>query len=246
MKQLTGKVAIITGGGSGIGRATALALSQEGARVVVCGRKPETIAETRHLVEQQDGECLDVTANISQEEDVNHLIETVQATFGAVHILVNNAGVSGRGQIHEHDLNTWDKVLATNLRGPFMMCRAVLPLMRAQKQGEIINIGSEMAMENYKGSGAYGIAKHGLLDLSEVIQKENQAYGIRVNTICPGWTYTEMTHSIPQLNPEKTLYPQDIAGMVVWLVKLRPGVRIARPILMLPMIDPWEKDRGKN
>jgi NAD(P)-dependent dehydrogenase (short-subunit alcohol dehydrogenase family) len=156
-----------------------------------------------------------------------------------VDILVNNAGISGMGRIHEHDVETWDRVMAVNLRGPFLTARAALPLMREQGGGHIVIISSESAMEHYPGNGAYGVAKHALNALGEYIQRENQELGVRVDTVCPGMVITEMTEGRPGLDENKSLYPEDIADLVMWLLTRRPNIKIGRPVLIQTMEDPW-------
>ncbi len=234
------KTAIITGGGSGIGEGIALALARAGSNVVLCGRRQNSIQSVADKIERIGGKVLALKADVSQAEDVQVVVNTAVSTFGTIHILVNNAGVGGGGFIHQHSIENWDQVIAINLRGPFLMSRAVLPLMRKQKEGHIINISSESAMEHYQGDGAYGVSKHGLNALSEYIQRENQELGIRVDTICPGMVVTEMTENSPTLNHDKCLYPEDIADLTLWLISRRPNIKIGTPILIQTMENPWQ------
>lgn len=239
MTAVQDRTAIITGGGTGIGEGIAVALAREGIRVVVCGRRQAPLDDTVSQIEQSGGTGMAVQADVSETDDVRRLVETTTAQFTSVDILVNNAGIGGDARIHEHDITTWDRVMAVNLRGPFLMARAVLPHMRRQRRGHIINISSESAMEYYEGNGAYGVSKHALNALAEYIQRENQDQGIRVNTICPGMVVTEMTERRPGLDHDKCLYPDDIADLVVWLVSRRQNVKIGRPILIQTMENPW-------
>ena len=126
-----------------------------------------------------------------------------------------------------------------NLRGPFLFSRAVLPLMRTQNHGHILNISSESALEHYRGNGAYGVSKHALNALGEYIQRENQDLGIRVDTICPGMVVTEMTQNAPGLDHDKCLTPNDIADLALWLLTRRPNIKIGTPILIQTMENPW-------
>ena len=240
MSTLDQKVAIVTGGGSGIGRGVALALAQAGAQVVVCGRRLHPIEETVRVIQQKAGQALGVQADVSQPEDVERLVQAALQAFGSLDILINNAGVSGGAQIHTHEIQDWERVMATNLRGPFLLARAVLPILQAKRSGHIINISSESGLEYYPGDGAYGISKHALNAMGEYIQRENQDYNIRVNTICPGMVVSEMTQDSPGLDHAKCLYPEDIADLVLWLLTRRPNIKIGTPILIQTMLNPWE------
>jgi 3-oxoacyl-[acyl-carrier protein] reductase len=240
MNALDGKTAIITGGGTGIGRSVAVALAREGANVVVCGRRIEPLEETVEAIGEAGGAALAVQADISNDTDVWHLVEATVDAYGAIDILINNAGIGGGDYIHQQDVADWDRVIAVNVRGPFLLARAVLPVMRRQHYGDIVNISSESGLEYYPGDGAYGVAKHALNALSEYIQRENQGLNIRVNTICPGMVVTEMTQHLPGLNHDKCLTPDDVADLVVWLLTRRPNVKIGRPILIQTMLNPWE------
>jgi 3-oxoacyl-[acyl-carrier protein] reductase len=240
MNELSNQVAIVTGGGTGIGQGVALALAKAGVKVVVCGRRMEPLAQTVTAIKKNSGQALAIQADVSQAKDVQQVVEATVDAFGPVNILINNAGIGGGGYIHQHDIDTWDQIIAVNLRGPFLFARTVLPLMREQGNGHIINISSESALEHYQGNGAYGVAKHGLNALSEYIQRENQDFAIRVNTICPGMVITEMTENSPKLKHEKCLYPEDIADLVLWLLTRRANIKIGRPVLVQTMENPWE------
>jgi 3-oxoacyl-[acyl-carrier protein] reductase len=240
MNSIDQKVAIVTGGGSGIGRGVALALAQAGARVVVCGRRQPPLSETVQAIKRIDGQVLAVQADVSQPADVQRLVQSALRVFGTLDILINNAGISGGAPIHAHEIQDWENVMATNLRGPFLMARAVLPTMRARRSGHIINISSESGLEYYPGDGAYGISKHALNAMGEYIQRENQEYNIRVNTICPGMVVSEMTQDESGLDHEKCLYPEDIADLVLWLLTRRQNIKIGTPILIQTMLNPWE------
>lgn len=240
MNVLESKVAIVTGGGTGIGRGVAVALAQAGSHVVVCGRRQQPISETVLSIQQQGGKALAVPADISQETEVEGLVQSAIQAFGTLDILINNAGVSGGSPIHTQDIPDWDHVMATNLRAPYLLARAVLPTLRAKRSGHIINISSESGLEYYPGDGVYGISKHALNALGEYIQRENQDYNIRVNTICPGMVVSEMTVNAVGLDHEKCLFPEDIADLVIWLLTRRPNIKIGTPILIQTMLNPWE------
>ncbi|MGB3716001.1 MAG: SDR family oxidoreductase [Candidatus Promineifilaceae bacterium] len=238
--ELKDQVALVTGGGTGIGKAIAIALSDAGAVVIVCGRRQEPLEETVNQITKEGKKAHGLLVNVASEIQVADLVEQVAKDHGRIDILVNNAGVSGGGFIHDHDVKTWDEIMAVNLRGPFLMARSVLPFMRAQQRGHILNISSESGIEYYPGNGAYGVAKHGLNALSEFIQRENQEFGIRVDTICPGMVVTPMSEGSAGLREEKCLLPEDIADLALWLLSRRVNVKIGRPILIQTMENPWQ------
>jgi NAD(P)-dependent dehydrogenase (short-subunit alcohol dehydrogenase family) len=240
MSDLEDKVAIITGGGTGIGRGVALALADEGARVIVCGRRKTPLDETINAIRDKGGGGLAIQADVSDKQDAMRVVQAAMEAYSRVDILINNAGIGGGEVIHQHDLADWDRVLAVNLRGPFLMARAVLPSMRAQKNGHILNISSESGLMYYEGDGSYGVSKHALNALGEYIQRENQEHNIRVNTICPGMVVSEMSENQPGLDHAKCLYPEDIADLVIWLLTRRPNIKIGTPILIQTMENPWE------
>lgn len=240
MRRLADQVAIVTGGGSGIGSGIAMALAAEGARVVICGRRMNSLNDTLTAIRKDGNDGLAVQADISDPVDVDHLVDLILKEFGRIDILINNAGIGGGNSIHLHEIDDWEKVMAINLRGPFLTARAVLPYMRAQQRGHIINISSESGLEHYPGDGAYGVSKHALNALGEYVQRENQEFGIRVNTICPGMVVSEMTMNSPGLDQSKCLYPEDIADLVVWLLTRRKNIKIGTSILIQTMLNPWE------
>ena len=240
MDGLEGKVALVTGGGTGIGAGIAQALAGAGARVAVCGRRRAPLESLCESVGPSEGRITAFPADVSVESQVAELVEAVVTSEGRIDILVNNAAIGGGEEIHRHPVSLWDEILAVNLRGPFLMARYVLPYFRAQHAGHMINISSESALNYYEGDGAYGVSKHALNALGEYIQRENQACGVRVDTICPGMVVTEMTRDSPGLDHGRCLQPEDIADLVVWLVTRRDNVKIGTPVLIQTMLNPWE------
>jgi NAD(P)-dependent dehydrogenase (short-subunit alcohol dehydrogenase family) len=242
MTTLKDKIAIVTGGGSGIGRGISLALAKSGVRVVVCGRRKENLDQTIQDIWEAGGGGLAVQTDVSDVGDVKRLVNQVIERYQTIDYLINNAGINGGAPIHQQSVEEWDRVMATNLRGPFLTSRAVLPVLRAKGSGHIINISSESGIEYYPGNGVYGVAKHALNALGEFIQRENQEYNIRVDTICPGMVISEMTENEPDLNPERCLTPDDIADLVLWLLSCRANIKIGTPILIQTMLNPWNAD----
>jgi 3-oxoacyl-[acyl-carrier protein] reductase len=238
-ESIAGRVALVTGGGTGIGRAVAVALARAGARVAICGRRAEPLEAALADITAAQGDGLMVAADVADDGDVARLVQQTVGTFGAIDILVNNAGIPGGDEIHAHDLAEWDTLLRVNLRGPFLVTHLVLPYMREQGRGDIVFISSESGLEHYPANGAYGVSKHALNALAEYVQRENQDRGVRVATVCPGMVVTEMTRDTEGLDPDKCLLPEDIADLVLWLVTRRPNVKLGRPILIQTMQNPW-------
>ena len=129
-------------------------------------------------------------------------------------------------------------MLSTNLDGPFLMTKAVLPAMRAQRSGHIIMISSDSGIIYEHGATAYGVSKHALNAFIEFVQQENVDFNIRINTICPGLVYTDMVKNMPGLDREKCLTPEDIADLAIWLLTRRANIKIAAPVLIQTMLDP--------
>jgi 3-oxoacyl-[acyl-carrier protein] reductase len=238
--SLKDKVALITGGGTGIGRGIALALAQEGARIVVCGRRKDRIESAAEAIWQAGAGGLAVQADISDPEEVSRLVKTSLDEYGQIDILVNNAGVFEESPVHSLNLAVWDRMMNINLRGAFLTTRAVLPHMRERRSGHILNISSESGIEFYEGDTAYGVSKHALNDFGEYVHRENQEYNIRVNSICPGMVVTEMSEGSVGLDESKCLYPEDIAELAIFLLTRRQNIKIGTPILIQTMLNPWE------
>ena len=241
MESLNRKIGIITGGGTGIGRGVSIALAQAGVKVVVCGRRKNRLDETVSIIKAAGGDALSIQADISDPTDVERLVQEVLKYFGQIDILINNAGIYlDSTDIQLSMVEDWDKVIATNLRGPYLMTQAVLPTMHAQHGGHIIYISSEAGLEFNRGDSVYGTSKHALNALAEFVVRENQDFDIRVNTICPGMVVSEMTENSIGLDHSKCLYPEDIADLVIWLLTRRKNIKIGTPILIQTMLNPWE------
>ena len=236
--SLKNKVAIITGGGSGIGRAIALALAEQQARVVLCGRRKERLEQAAQLIRQSGGKVLAVQADVTKPGDVERVVQATVEKFGQIDILVNSAGVHEFGETHDMSVETWERVLGANLDGVFLMTRAVLQVMRAQRSGHILMISSESGIIYEFGQTAYGVSKHALNAFTEFVQQENVDFNIRINSICPGWVFTEMVEKEPGLQREKCLYAEDIADLAIWLLTRRSNIKIAAPVLIQTMLNP--------
>ena len=196
MTRLAGKVAIVTGGGSGIGRAVALAFAREGARVTVTGRRQEKLAETLAEIRAHDGEGLAVVCDVSKAADAQRTAEETEKAFGRIDVLVNNAGALSVSTIETISEEDWDRVIATNLKGPFLMSRAVLPQMKRAGGGSIINIGSILGLFAMKDRAAYCASKGGVTMLTKAMAIDHAKDKIRVNCICPSIVETDLVKGL--------------------------------------------------
>jgi NAD(P)-dependent dehydrogenase (short-subunit alcohol dehydrogenase family) len=195
---LEGKVAIVTGGGRGIGRAIARRFAAEGAAVLVAARTESEVRTVVAEIEQSGGRAAFVTGDVSQEADCAHIVATAEAQLGHASVLVNNAGDYGPVKpVEEITPAEWDRVVAVHLRGAFLLTRLVLPGMYARGSGVILNISSLSAKSAFSWGAPYAAAKAGMLGLTRVAAAEAARRGVRVNAICPGpVTETKMSKDL--------------------------------------------------
>ena len=200
-KKLSGKTALITGASKGLGKAMALALAAEGARLALVSRNMEQLREVASAVRALGAEVEIFQADVTDETQVAQLEKNVMARFGGLQILINNAGVNIRKPVTEFSLAEWRTVLDTNLTGVFLMCRAFVPRLKGQGYGRIINLTSIMSHVALPGRSAYAASKTGLLGFTKALALELASDQITVNGISPGPFATEMNTPILQ-NPE--------------------------------------------
>ena len=196
MTRLSGKAAIVTGAGTGIGRAIALALAREGAKVAAVGRRREKLDEVAQAIRQAGGEAVVSVADVSSEPDSQRAVEHAEQAFGLVNVLVNNAGALSVSTVENISLEEWDKVISTNLKGPFLMSRAVLPAMRRSGGGTIVNVGSILGLVAMKDRAAYCASKGGVTMLTKAMALDHAHERIRVNCICPAIVETDLIRDL--------------------------------------------------
>ncbi len=196
MTRLSGKVAVITGGGTGIGRAIALAFVKEGAKVGVVGRRREKLDETVEAVRDARGEAISLVCDVTNGQNARQALTDTEKEFGHVNVLVNNAGVLSVSTIESVSEEEWDRLMATNLKGPFLMCRAALPAMRRAGGGSIVNVSSILGLVAMKDRAAYCASKGGVTMLTKAMAIDHAHERIRVNCICPSIVETELVRDL--------------------------------------------------
>ena len=230
MGQLDGKVALITGAGSGIGRASALAFAREGARVAVADIVVEGGEETVRMVKEAGGEAFFIKVDVANAADVEAMVNTVVDTYGRIDCAYNNAGIEGRlASTDAYPEDVFDKVIAINLTGVWLCMKYELPHMLKQGSGAIVNTASGAGLIGVAGMSAYVASKHGVVGLTKTAALEYAKSGIRVNAVCPGLIQTPMVERITAEQPQlgealvaaepigRTGKPEEIAESAVWL-----------------------------
>ena len=229
--NLNGKTALVTGGGSGIGRATSLAYAREGARAVVADVNVEGGEETVQQIKEAGGEAILVHADVAKPDDTQAMVDKAVEAFGSLDCAFNNAGISGRERwlTHEYPEEDWDRVTSINLKGVWLCMKAEIPQMQKQGGGVIVNTASVAGLVGIRGTAAYIAAKHGVAGLTKAAALEYADQGIRVNAVCPGYIRTPLVQGIfdtvegyedqvKSRHPVGRLgEPSEIAEAVLWL-----------------------------
>ncbi len=253
--RLDNKVAIVTGGGRGIGRATALLFAREGAKVVLMDLREEIAQETAGLIKEQGGEATVVLGDVSKAKDAQALAETAVERYGRIDVLDNNAAVYRPPDILELAEEDWDRVIDTNVKGIYQCCKAVIPHMIQGGGGSIVNIGSILSFVGLDGpqnlAPAYAASKGAVLQLTRALAVRHGRDNIRVNCVCPGFTDTEMVEEAlagmadtPQLKEEirkggaaahvlgRFGKPEEVANAVLFLASDESSFVTGSPLLV--------------
>jgi NAD(P)-dependent dehydrogenase (short-subunit alcohol dehydrogenase family) len=228
--QLKGRVALVTGGAAGIGRAAALAFARDGAKVVVSDVNVAGGEETLRLVRESGGDAIFVAADVSKTADVKSLVASAVERFGRVDCAFNNAGIEGENApTADCSEENWDRVLSINLRGIWLCMKHEIPQMLSQGSGAIVNMSSIAGLVGFGGLPAYVASKHGIVGLMKTAALEYATQGIRINAVCPGVIRTEMIDRITggdpateaqftEMEPVKRMgTPEEVANAVLWL-----------------------------
>ena len=218
---LDGQTALVTGGSRGIGRAIAHRLCQMGARVALCSRDEKAVRAAADELSDRGCKALGVVADVSVAAQVEQLVRQTNEAFGDISILVNNAGIGVFGPAHEASEADWDRTMDTNLKGVFLVSRAVAAQMIRCRSGHIINISSLAGKNAFAGGGIYCASKWGLQGLTACMAEDLRGYGIRVSAICPGSVHTEFSPHAGK-DSQKMLQPEDVAHAVAMLLTQAP------------------------
>lgn len=230
MGLFDGKVAVVTGAGSGIGRATALAFAREGAKVVVTDIDADQGEETAQFIRRAEGEAIFIRCDVTQSKEVHQMLHNAVATFGRIDCAFNNAGIQSPHQpVHEFPEDVWDQLLNVNLKGVFLCVKHEIPHMLRQGKGSIVNAASVGGLIGTAGLCAYTASKHGVIGLTKTAALEYAKQGIRVNAVCPGAINTPMVDKAEMIYPEvrglltsmhpigRLGEPDEVAAAVLWL-----------------------------
>jgi 3-oxoacyl-[acyl-carrier protein] reductase len=239
-KPLEGHVAIITGAGRGIGRSIALALAGAGAHVALAARSPAELQAVQADVVAGGGQAAVIPTDMGSEADVVRLARETVERFGRLDIVVNNAGMGTFGPLEQMTVEQWDRMMAVNARGPFILCREALPHLRRRERAFIVNISSVTGLKGYPGQAGYGASKHALMGMTKTLARELQGGHIRVHALCPGSVDTELIgQARPDLDRSLLMKPEEIADIVLFLVTRRGNAMIDQIEVHRATAVPW-------
>ncbi|MBM6615571.1 3-oxoacyl-ACP reductase FabG [Desemzia sp. RIT804] len=223
MGKLTGKVAFVTGGTSGIGEFTAKAFSENGAKVIVAGRDEEDGTRIVKEIEGKGGQALFVKLDITEKEDIKQSVQKTVNTFGTIDILVNGAGIhDSYDTVLDTDEESYDQLMAINVKGPFLMTKEILPILLEKGKGTVINIGSQATFVAGPGGSAYVTSKHAIEGFTKQLAYDFGKKGIKANLIAPGFIETPMTEGIEDdrlkdIPAQRAGKPEEVAALAVFL-----------------------------
>jgi 3-oxoacyl-[acyl-carrier protein] reductase len=238
--ELEGKIALVTGASRGIGKAIAMVLAEHRAFVLVAARTQKALDQVVGEVEKQGGKAQSIAFDLTDEQSILALAEQVRSDCGRLDILVNNAGLTHSAPLEQTTTDDFDRVMATNIRGPYLLIREVLPLLKQSKRGFIINIASVVGVKGYALQTAYTASKHALRGMSIALAEELRDTNIRLHVLCPGGVATDMiAHVRPDIPPETLMDPKEIAELVLYLVTHKGNAVIDELRIRRAASGPW-------
>jgi len=215
---LQNKVAVVTGGGKGLGKTITEYLLKAGMKVAICGRNQATITDTvERLSNQYKGQIYGATCDISQRDQVESFIEQVANKFGHIHVLINNSGFGKDSLIWQTSESDWDDVMNTNVKGAFLMCKSIVPDMIHQREGYIVNIASQAALNGYAKAGVYCASKFAMLGLGQALQEEVREYDIHVHTLNPALIQSQKQNE--EALDSSLIQNEDLAQTILFLLQ---------------------------
>ena len=218
MNSLHRRIALVTGAGRGIGKAISVSLAKAGCRVVLAARTREQIEAVQKEILSKGGDALAIPTDLTVDEDIQRLVEESQAKWGAVDILINNAGWGKRAPVVGASLTDWDQTFRLNLRAPMVLTKALLPKMIAKREGAVINIGSVSGKTGEANGAAYSASKFGLIGFTQSLYEEVREHGIKVAVILPGFVDTPLIPPNRQMDRSKMIQADDIAQTVLFVL----------------------------
>jgi NAD(P)-dependent dehydrogenase (short-subunit alcohol dehydrogenase family) len=219
--DLSGRVALVTGAGRGIGRSVSLALARAGARLFLTARSVGQLDGVAREIRASGGEAECLPADVSSEKDAEAVFEALRTRFGRLDVLVNNAGLGFVAPLAELPVAALDTMLAVNVRGLFLFCQQAMRMMIPAKSGYIVNIASVAGIKVYVTQSAYAASKHAVMGITKGLAAEAQPYGIRVSAVLPGAVDTALMQSMrPDLEKAALMKPEDVADAVLFLLSL--------------------------
>ena len=238
---LKDRVAIVTGASRGIGRAIAVMLGRQGVKVAAAARTERDLLAVCEEIESVGGEAVSVRTDMMSEGDVKRLVRAAVERFGKLDIVINNAGIGVFVPLEETATADWDRTMAVNVRGPFMLCREAIPHLKQSGNGAwIINICSVVGVKGYVNQSAYTASKHALLGMTKVLAQEVKQHGIRVHAVCPGGVDTGLVADArPDLDRSVLMKPDEIAEIVLFLLTRTGNAVVDQVTVRRATSDPW-------
>jgi NADP-dependent 3-hydroxy acid dehydrogenase YdfG len=240
-QRLSGSVCVITGASAGIGKACALALAKEGASLVLTARRKQRLDELVEAIQSAGGRAVEVVGDVREEETARRAVLTAKEQFGAVHILINNAGMGNYKQLIDTSAEEYDEMMNTNVRSTFLLTRHTVPLMIEQRSGTILMIASMAGIYGFAGEAVYCATKFAQVGFAQALDKELHPHGIKVGVICPGGVKTEFAlgkgRTEESVAQSGMLDPEDVAAAVL-LACTQPAHSRIIEIQMRPMAEP--------